>query len=138
MTSHAAAARESGEGPARHRADLVSAPVRIADAGAARLLRPGDRVDVLAAAGSAEPRVVARGARVAQVPGARADAADRAADDAAASGGLADGDLTDGGLAGEVGSGVGEGALVVLAVPRATAATLAGASVTARLAVTLC
>ncbi|WP_406396685.1 hypothetical protein OG806_21270 [Streptomyces sp. NBC_00882] len=97
----------------RHRAvETVSAPVRIADGATVRLLRPGDRVDVIAAEESAlggDARVVARGARVAKVP--------------------------------EPLDGVTEGgALVVLSVPRSTAARLAGASAsaTARLAVTLC
>ncbi len=87
----------------------VTAPVRIADAETVRLLRPGDRVDVIAAEETArggDARVVARGARVTKVP--------------------------------EPLEGVSEGgALVVLSVPRATAARLAGASATARLAVTL-
>ncbi|MFD4631182.1 RcpC/CpaB family pilus assembly protein [Streptomyces sp. NPDC058284] len=88
----------------------VTAPVRIADADAVRLLRPGDRVDVIAAGGSpgesTEPRVVASGARVSDVP--------------------------------EPGDGPAEsGALVVLSVPRETAARLAGAAANARLAVTL-
>ncbi|MCP3758775.1 hypothetical protein [Streptomyces sp. TBY4] len=47
---------------------LVSAPVRIADAATVRLLRPGDRVDVVAAERGGPPRVVAAGARVTQVP----------------------------------------------------------------------
>ncbi|MFB6519390.1 hypothetical protein [Streptomyces sp. NPDC056401] len=47
---------------------LVSAPVRIADAATVRLLRPGDRVDVVAAERGGPPRVVAAGARVAEVP----------------------------------------------------------------------
>ncbi|MFD3541772.1 hypothetical protein ACFWUQ_20060 [Streptomyces sp. NPDC058662] len=47
---------------------MVSAPVRIADAATVRLLRPGDRVDVVAAERTGPPRVVATGARVAQVP----------------------------------------------------------------------
>ncbi|MFF3581709.1 CpaB family protein [Streptomyces mirabilis] len=85
--------------------ETVAAPVRIADAATVRLLRPGDRVDVIAADGSGEGRVVAAGARVAEVP-------DFAATET--------------------------GALVVLSVPRATAARLAGAGTTARLAVTLC
>ncbi|MGV9890654.1 RcpC/CpaB family pilus assembly protein [Streptomyces sp. NPDC003395] len=99
----------------------VAAPVRIADAGTVRLLRPGDRVDVIAvedgadgaggergAAGAADGvQVVARGARVARLPE-------------------------------DVGDVAGGGALVVLAVPRATAARLVGASATARLAVTWC
>ncbi|MFF0445717.1 RcpC/CpaB family pilus assembly protein [Streptomyces sp. NPDC004609] len=100
----------------RPAAELVSAPVRIADAATVRLLRPGDRVDVIASPGlsagpatGAEPeaRVVAQGARVTGVPRFR--------------------DPT-----GET------GALVVLSVPRATAAALAGAGASSRLAVTLC
>ncbi|MCT9108319.1 hypothetical protein ACFWD7_21990 [Streptomyces mirabilis] len=85
--------------------ETVAAPVRIADAATVRLLRPGDRVDVIAADGGGEGRVIAAGARVAEVP-------DFAATET--------------------------GALVVLSVPRATAARLAGAGTTARLAVTLC
>jgi hypothetical protein len=88
----------------------VSAPVRIADAATVRLLRSGDRVDVIAAqdtAAGGDAEVVARGARVTKVP----EPLDEAA---------------------------GSGALVVLSVPRATAARLAGASATARLAVTMC
>ncbi|MEV8595240.1 hypothetical protein [Streptomyces sp. NPDC052012] len=96
---------------ARRAGALVTAPVRIADAATVRLLRPGDRVDVIAAEETAtggEARVVARGARVSEVPE-------------------------------PVEEGPGEGgALVVLSVPRAVAAGLAGASATARLAVTLC
>jgi hypothetical protein len=80
---------------------LVRAPVRIADAGVVELLRPGDRVDVLAAA-----RVVASGARVVTVP---------------------EGD----------GGALGDGALVVLSVPRSTAAALAGASARSPLTVAL-
>lgn len=118
-----AAGPRSGEGgrghpvadPVReHRAvRLVAAPVRIADGATVRLLRPGDRVDVIAAEQTAtggDARVVAQGARVTRVPETSGAA-----------------------------EGVGEGgALVVLAVPRSTAARLAGASTTARLAVTLC
>ncbi|MEU3896147.1 hypothetical protein [Streptomyces sp. NPDC045251] len=97
--------------PARERrgAQPVSAPVRIADAATVRLLRPGDRVDVIAAGdgGAGDARVLARGARVTKVP-----------------------EPVDGTAAG--------GALVVVSVPRATAHRLAGAAATARLAVTLC
>lgn len=92
--------------------EMVTAPVRIADAATVRLLRPGDRVDVIAAEESptgTDARVVARRARVTQVPRAST------AQDSVAEG----------------------GALVVLSVPRATASRLAGAGVTARLAVTL-
>ncbi|WP_405894374.1 hypothetical protein OG272_20790 [Streptomyces sp. NBC_00104] len=87
--------------------ETVTAPVRIADAAAVRLLRPGDRVDVIAAEESATggaARIVARGARVVKVPTA---------------------------------SATESGALVVLTVPRRTAARLAGAGATSRLAVTL-
>ncbi|MER6099407.1 hypothetical protein ABT154_26855 [Streptomyces sp. NPDC001728] len=90
----------------------VSVPVRIADAATVRLLRPGDRVDVIAAPNSAlgeagEARVVATGARVAEVPHPGETRSDG-------------------------------GALVVLSVPRATAAALAGAGVTSQLAVAVC
>ncbi|MYS90072.1 hypothetical protein SCNRRL3882_4672 [Streptomyces chartreusis NRRL 3882] len=101
----------SGEQPVRTRRAVgaVTAPVRIADAATVRLLRPGDRVDVIAAeetVSGGDARVVARGARVTKVPEPLEGASDA-------------------------------GALVVLSVPRATAARLAGASATARLAVTL-
>ncbi|MGW2647106.1 hypothetical protein ACWC2T_19760 [Streptomyces sp. NPDC001393] len=95
----------------RHAAvDVVTAPVRIADAATVRLLRPGDRVDVIAAgdpSAGGVARVLARGVRVTEVPEPLQD-------------------------------GAGNGALVVLSVPRDTAARLVGASATARLAVTLC
>ncbi len=95
----------------RHAAvEVVTAPVRIADAATVRLLRPGDRVDVIAAgdpAAGGVARVLARGVRVTEVPEPPAEAAE-------------------------------SGALVVLSVPRGTAAKLVGASATARLAVTLC
>ncbi|MFE2559808.1 hypothetical protein ACFXGT_28035 [Streptomyces sp. NPDC059352] len=91
---------------------MVSAPVRIADAETVRLLRPGDRVDVIAApnspmGGAGQAHVVATGARVAEVPRSGETRSDG-------------------------------GALVVLSVPRSTAAALAGAGVTSQLAVTLC
>ncbi|MFD7320726.1 hypothetical protein ACFV9D_06485 [Streptomyces sp. NPDC059875] len=91
---------------------LVSAPVRIADAATVRLLRPGDRVDVIAApnspmGGGDAARVVATGARVAEVPRTGETRSDG-------------------------------GALIVLSVPRSTATALAGAGVTSQLAVTLC
>ncbi|MFF8832531.1 hypothetical protein [Streptomyces sp. NPDC015131] len=106
----------AGTAPHRERepVEMVSAPVRIADAATVRLLRPGDRVDVIASPvapvdGRADARVLARGARVAEVPRATG------------------GEGPDGG-----------GALVVLSVPRATATVLAGAGAASRLAVTLC
>ncbi|MFE2187264.1 RcpC/CpaB family pilus assembly protein [Streptomyces sp. NPDC059455] len=142
--------RRGGPRPA-----MVSAPVRIADAAAVRLLHPGDRVDVLATPlpdaartrpSGATARVVARGVRVAEVPGSRsarttdgradggAPEADPDADaDADASG---DGALDGGGALD--GAAIGGGALVVLTVPRADANALAGAAADSRLAVTLC
>ena len=103
---------------------LVATPVRIADAGSARLLRPGDVIDVLAAGGAAdtsgdgaseavagEARLVASAVRVVAVP----------RDDESA-------------LSGET---FGEGALVVLATTSQTAARLASAAVTARLSLTI-
>jgi pilus assembly protein CpaB len=98
--------------------DLVAAPVRIADAAAARLLRPGDRIDVLAGPGESggwagegtrerAARVVAPGVRVLTVPRAESE------------------------------KERGDGALIVLAVPRPVAAALAGAAATSRLTVTM-
>ncbi|MEU4168601.1 hypothetical protein AB0F46_17210 [Streptomyces sp. NPDC026665] len=103
--SASAAASAPVRGPGA--AEKVRAPVRIADGAAVSLLRPGDRVDVIAADGGGEVRVVAAGARVTGVP--------------------------DTGTTGPTGTG----ALVVLSVPRATAVRLAGAGTTSRLAVTL-
>ncbi|MFG3428344.1 hypothetical protein [Streptomyces californicus] len=120
---------------------LVSAPVRIADPETVRLLRPGDRVDVIAVGGAGdEARVVARGARVAKVPGAPAGV-DTGRPGAGAS---ADGvvaaemsDVPDASQVSEVSDGTvpGAGALVVLSVERSTATALLGAGVSGRLAV---
>ncbi|MEV5611847.1 RcpC/CpaB family pilus assembly protein [Streptomyces sp. NPDC052225] len=108
---------------ARGPAVMVSAPVRIADAGAVRLLRPGDRVDVVAGRADGRPgvRVLASGARVVSVPKRPPRSGE----------GL--GETFDGG--GE--TPAAGGALVVLSVERRTAARLAGAGTTSRLAVTL-
>ena len=121
-TERASAHTESAEatelpGPTHQKAvpqaEMVSAPVRIADAATVRLLRRGDRVDVIAAPNlptsgeSSVGRVVASGVRVTHVPIARESPSD-------------------------------DGALVVLSVSRATAAELAGAGATSRLTVTLC
>jgi Flp pilus assembly protein CpaB len=92
----------------------VTVPVRLADAATVRLLRPGDRVDVIAAQDPAvggPAHVVASGARVARLP-----------------------EPVDGPV--ESGEGA-SGALVALSVPPSTAARLAGAGATARLAVAL-
>lgn len=106
--------RRAGERSVTERAratEIVSAPVRIADAATVRLLRPGDRIDVVASKtknGSA--RIIARSVRVAQVP---------------KSGDTVSGDGAD-------------GALIVVAVPRLTATALTEAAAESRLAVTLC
>ncbi|WP_435840536.1 RcpC/CpaB family pilus assembly protein [Streptomyces bobili] len=128
-----ARAQSSAHAPADapRTAGRVRAAVRISDAATVRLLRPGDRVDVIAVAPAARSaglegpaQVVARRALVTKVPEPVGDSVD------AGGGG-------DGGAAwGDVGRGDG-GALVVLSVPRSTATRLAGASATARLAVTL-
>ena len=95
---------------------MVASPVRIADAASARLVRPGDVIDVLAAGpsdegGDTEARLVAAGVRVVLVPG----------DDETA-------------LAGE---SFGEGALVVLATTSEAATRLASEAVTSRLSLTI-
>ncbi|MFI1225642.1 MULTISPECIES: RcpC/CpaB family pilus assembly protein [unclassified Streptomyces] len=93
---------------------LVSAPVRIADAETVRLLRPGDRVDVIAVGeAGGDARVVARGVRVAKVPHPAAAPGGRAVD----------------------GADPGAGALVVLSVERPTATALLGAGASGQLAV---
>ncbi|GFH39446.1 hypothetical protein SCWH03_57130 [Streptomyces pacificus] len=108
------------------RAAIVSAPVRIADAETVRLLKPGDRVDVIAVSSASAGEPPGRGTSIDDrtsrgpdariiVAGARVTAVPRAAE------GLQDG-----------------GALIVLAVPRSVATALAGAGATSRLAVALC
>jgi Flp pilus assembly protein CpaB len=90
---------------------LVATPIRIADPGSARLLQPGDLVDVLAATDhdtrSAAP-VVASAVRVVVVP-----------------------------LPDETAGNLDDGALVVLATSPSTAALLARAAVSARLSITI-
>lgn len=121
------AARSSTSPPPRLRgaapaADpLVKAPVRIADAAAVRLLRPGDRVDVLAAA-----HVVAAAATVLDIP---AEPLPESSAPVYAEGALPSA------VADAAGTG---GALVVLSVPRHVAAALSGASASSPLAVALC
>ncbi|MFJ6697321.1 hypothetical protein ACIQM4_14785 [Streptomyces sp. NPDC091272] len=108
-----AGAPEQVRGRAAPQAETVHAPVRIADAATVRLLRTGDRVDVIAApnpptgGGSPAARVVATGARVSGLPE-------------------------------PAGAAAADGALVVLAVPRSVAARLAGEGAASRLVVTLC
>jgi Flp pilus assembly protein CpaB len=114
---------------------LVAAPVRLADAGAAALLRPGDVVDVLAAypeqAGDAAT-VVATAVRVLSVP--------RLGDGDGASGGDSGDGLGgpgDGGLSSLGGAGFADGALIVLATTPTAAGRLAHAAASARLSITL-
>ena len=92
-------------------AGLVAAPVRLADAAAVALVRPGDLVDVLAAAGT-DPTGQAYASSVAQLVATRARvlALPRSSDASPA-----------------------DGALVLLAVSPETALALAGAAATARL-----
>jgi pilus assembly protein CpaB len=97
---------------------LVAAPVRIGDAGAVGLIRPGDRVDLLAAAAPTEfsthesggvsaVEVVASDVRVVTIPEEQDDLA------------------------------VADGALIVVATSERVAEELAGAAVTSRLSLTL-
>lgn len=101
---------------------LVATPVRLADAGAAALLREGDLVDVLAAAPTAagDPaavpaRVVAAAVRVVLAGAPRAEP----------------GDVLGGGIV------ASDGSLVVLATTPAAAEAIAGAAATSRLSVVL-
>jgi Flp pilus assembly protein CpaB len=89
---------------------LVGVPVRIGDAGAVRLLRVGDRIDLLAVdpRGEASAEVVGRGLPVLAIP-----------------------------RTGPESPGLTTGALVVVGVPGATARAVAQASVTAFLSVVL-
>jgi pilus assembly protein CpaB len=110
--------RLAGAGPVAASDDgTVNVPVRIADAEAVALLRPGDVVDVLGAApsvdgsGSTPARLLASAVRVLTVPET------------------------------DVGSGLGhlgsDGALVLVTTTSATASRLAGAAVTDRLSLVL-
>jgi Flp pilus assembly protein CpaB len=93
---------------------LVAVPVRIGDAAAVRLLRVGDRVDVLAADPAADrgtrspATVVGRGVPVLAIP-----------------------------RPGQETPGLTDGALVVLGLPSASARTMAQASVSAYLSLVL-
>lgn len=93
-------------------AGAVATPVRVADAGVAGLVRPGDRVDVLATPATLDAEVgathvAASGVIVVAVP------------DPSTPGGF------------------GDGALLVLATSPETAADLAAATVTSRLSITV-
>ncbi len=127
---------QNGQPNSGDQSELVAAPIRLADADEAKLLRPGDVVDVLAARGggvgdsdnstanatsSESARIVASGARVIVVPNNRSDYGGGVLGDG--------GDTNDGPL--------GAGSLLVLAVDRQTAAALAGAATRSRLSVVL-
>ncbi|MFE5207523.1 hypothetical protein [Streptomyces sp. NPDC056600] len=93
--------------------ERVEAPVRLADPAVAALLRRGDLVDVVAAGPRGRPRVLARGVRVARLPGPP--------------GPPGPADLDTGGATG--------GALVVLSAPRTAAVRLLGTAPEDRLTV---
>lgn len=95
-------------------AGQVAAAVRPADLAVTGLVRPGDRVDVLAADGSAGARPVAEAALVLAVPEAAGP-----------------------GASGRAGNEPGPAGLLVVAVDHDTAARLAAASAGATLTVTL-
>ncbi|MEI6622779.1 MAG: Flp pilus assembly protein CpaB [Actinomycetes bacterium] len=109
----------------------VAAPVRLADAGEAALLKPGDFVDVLAATApgvggggtreAGEVRTVANSVQVIVVP-----------DSTSGTGG----GLLGGGSRAPTRTGEAD-SMVVLAVDSATASALAGAAATSRLSVVL-
>jgi pilus assembly protein CpaB len=90
-------------------AGQVAVPVRIADAGVARLLQPGDVVDVFASSdrSNGPAALVTSGARVLAVPSPTQS------------------------------GGIDDGALIVVATSPSTAAALAKTSVTARLSVAI-
>ena len=117
---------------------LVAAPVRVADADMAALLHPGDHIDILAASPDA-------GIAAGTGPPAAADH-DGDADGDADGVGLGGGRVVAGRVpvvavphaaADSAGDASGKGALVVVAVPPGVAASLAGASTTSRLTITL-
>lgn len=127
-------------GGASANVNLVAAPVRLADADEAKLLRPGDVVDVLAAhgggigdsenqssgtAGGETAHIVADGVRVLAVPTNRNDSVAGPFGDSAAEA-TNSGDAT-----------LGTGSLLVLAVSPRIASSLAGAATHARLSVVL-
>lgn len=92
--------------------DAAAVPVRLADTDVAALLRPGSRVDVVTLGERAgEAVVLASDAEVVTV-------------------------LAPGGT-GAIGSGTGRGALVLVAMPRATATRVAAAALSDQVAVTL-
>ncbi|WP_067972134.1 SAF domain-containing protein [Nocardiopsis trehalosi] len=104
--------------PARHHGDgLVAAPVRLADPGAAALVRPGSRVDVLAAADPSADPSAAFGAGPA--PPAATVAADRAV------------------IAVPEPAADSHGALLLLAVTPAEARALAGHTPAGHLSITI-
>jgi Flp pilus assembly protein CpaB len=94
----------AGRGPADAASGLAAAPVRLADAEAARLLRAGDLVDVLGATPEGSADVIAEAVRVLSVPRP----------------------VEGGGFL--AGDGAAGGALVVVEVDRETARALAGAA----------
>lgn len=103
-------------------AGLVAAPVRLADAGSAGLLRAGDIVDVLAATAATMPEDVGTAARTVA---SRVRVLLAGVDHTGATDGLS------------AAVAPSDGALVVLLTTQQTAAEIAGAAVTSRLSVVL-
>jgi Flp pilus assembly protein CpaB len=106
----------------------VAAPVRIADAGEVTLVRPGDRVDVLASAASGASGT--SGTSGTSGDGGQSNGATQTAAPVA-SGAVVLSVPT------SASSGVTDGGLVVLAVPAETARALAGAATSDRLSLVL-
>jgi Flp pilus assembly protein CpaB len=101
--------------------DVVAVPVRFADAGAVALLRPGDRIDVLASPPAAPAVAAAAGAGVAGPAGAAGPEARVVAADVVVL------------VAPEEATSLGDGALVMVACSTAVARALAGAAAAERL-----
>lgn len=99
----------------------VASPIRLSDPAQARLVQVGERVDVLAASGSAHDpqaaRIVAVDVPVLSVPN--------------------DGESTSSSLLGGGGASAGKDELIVIAVDRATAVELAAASAQASLSLVI-
>jgi Flp pilus assembly protein CpaB len=125
----AALLRASGAG------HLVAAPVRIADPGAVALLRPGDRVDVVAA--DVAPDLGGGNASSAGGTGPAGGATATGGSGGSAGARIIATDLPVIGVPPPASDGAAEGALVVLATSPEVAARLVGTAATSRLSVTV-
>lgn len=113
---------------AQYGPDVVATPVRLADADAVGLLRPGDRIDVVAAS-AGDLGTAPDGSEATSADGGGSG---RSLDDVATVL-AADVPVVTVPVTGVDGLGGGEGALVLLATDRRVALALAGAAVTSRL-----